>query len=439
MKNSLLLIVSAILVLSVQVVSGQQPTGAGESAGAPKSLKQRTFEWLDQDDNDVLTEGEFVGGTLGKAAEEKRGVFRELDADDSGGLDSAEYDSYRPPLPTGDELEEEFERKDENKDGKLSMEESVGQRVGEFRIWGRRNFFRFDADGDDFLTPEELGRRGEGAVLPADRQFKMCDDNDDGVLSEEEFLRGQVGHEWYDWAKKMFHRLDFDQNGLLNSKEFLLTPWLKPDPETLFRGLDTDGDGKLTLKELGRLMNPQQATDAWRSFDRYDMDHDGSLSLAEYTAQAEGVQSARRQQQWKSTFVTWSRRLLIPLVVMMVLFVAFAAYRSWRGRVHGASASAGQVVVETNQPLAPRGQELQPAEEAAAVGASKKRSQHQAKLDQTNLPVAQSIDEFTIVSESSDETGKTTRPAHENETGTDRPDRSQSHFRGHATPDVEGE
>ncbi len=56
----------------------------------------------------------------------------------------------------------------------------------------------------------------------------------------------------------------------------------KKDPEAVFKKLDADGDGKLSLAEFVGKKKDEAATKAGEAFKKKDKDADGSLSLEEF-------------------------------------------------------------------------------------------------------------------------------------------------------------
>jgi len=269
------------MVLSV-LLAGQVP-----KSGKPpvaKSGKQRAFEFLDKDGNGLLTRDEFVGGSVGKAAEAKLKQFKELDADKSGALDFEEFKKYQLPRRTPQELARAFARIDRNGDGRLTMEEMLSGPSAGNRTAARRTFLRLDTNEDGVLTLEEFQHRDPNAKVSYSQQFRIRDTNDDGYLDREEFLRPSVGKPFHDAAKAAFVRADVDKDGRISRDEYLLTRVEAPSAETLFRVLDRDGKGRLSVEQMTRTMMPQHAAAIRRDFARFDADHDGLWSPEEYEA-----------------------------------------------------------------------------------------------------------------------------------------------------------
>ena len=58
----------------------------------------------------------------------------------------------------------------------------------------------------------------------------------------------------------------------------------KRDPEAIFKKLDKDGNGKLTLEEFKGKRTGEKAEAAEKRFKRLDKDGDGSVTLEEFKA-----------------------------------------------------------------------------------------------------------------------------------------------------------
>lgn len=64
------------------------------------------------------------------------------------------------------------------------------------------------------------------------------------------------------------------------------TPPATQSVEALFKRIDTDGDGSISKPELEKF-DPEAA----KSFDKYDLDKDSKLSVAEFDAMVKGLRA----------------------------------------------------------------------------------------------------------------------------------------------------
>jgi len=171
-----------------------------------------------------------------------------------------------------------FERRDANKDGKITKDEFPGPDEA---------FARLDANGDGAITPEELpaaggrmGGRGGGNMDPAQRWQHMCqrlDKDGDGKISKEEFPG----------PAEMFGRLDANGDGFLTQDEAQAAGArmreVMRDPaqrwQAMLQHLDKNGDGKIGKDEF-----PGRA----EMFARLDQNGDGFITEDEAAAMGPG-------------------------------------------------------------------------------------------------------------------------------------------------------
>lgn len=127
--------------------------------------------------------------------------FQVVDTNDSGGIDSAEYEAAAANIAPLD-----FEFVDINGDGVISERES-----GAMPISLREAFGTVDADGDTNVSPVEY----EAAQVNFldDVSFGSIDTDGDGVIDKVEAQEAPALSEAYD-------RLDTDQDGLISRGEF---------------------------------------------------------------------------------------------------------------------------------------------------------------------------------------------------------------------------
>jgi len=410
------------VVCGLSLVAGQVPAGDSSRSAAgvrpaqtsssgtssrstatkrPLTNKERQFRQLDRDGNGVLTEREFLGGSVGKVAEQKKALFRQLDGDRSGGLDLAEFESYRPPPPPREVLRKEFERKDSDGDGKITWEEFVGSRQGDARWQARKNFIRLDRDGDGVVTQKEYLQRGQPVRLTSEQQFRIRDRDEDGRLTLEEFLEPLKGTKWYESAKRNFVRFDLNRDGFLQPEEFAVTPARHPDARAWFRARDRDHDGKLTPRELVLLMRPEEVEAALASFSRYDRDGDGALDLKEYLRRERSLQWSEKQERVASWVDRWSVPVILGLDVLVLVYVGWSVRRWWSGRRPSTlfGLSGAGTGPQTGGPARP-GQSSQRPGPSAAGSSEPQRSRRSAagppEQEASEAPLPESIDEFRV-------------------------------------------
>lgn len=143
--------------------------------------------------------------TLAELVESKQTWLREVDSNKDGAATRAEIEASMQARRT-QHVTELIARQDQNKDGRISREES---RMPE------RWFARADANSDGQLTREELsqrrGKHGEGKH-GAGKQAKLMemDANSDGKIDAAE-VKGS--------AERMLKRLDKNADGTLQGDE----------------------------------------------------------------------------------------------------------------------------------------------------------------------------------------------------------------------------
>ena len=283
-----------------------------------RSAKQWKFYELDADGDGWLSEEEAANEDPAKVSPlVKR--FRVFDVDADGFLSRTEYVE-----PADSKLEgeakanfakgaaQEFEQYDRNEDERLSFEEfcftswfhlaatprfrrldadhNGRLTIREFLIpyappqrdRQRRDFFNSDANNDQQLGLEEFTRRGQGVVVSLKNEYLTLDDDDDGKVSREEYVRPWLGHAWETGAGEQFGHFDQDGDGFLSLVEFAVTR--QGRHAELFGLLDRDGDGFLTLREFAK-PRPKNLFDWVPMFFARDVDADGRLSLEEFVEQ----------------------------------------------------------------------------------------------------------------------------------------------------------
>lgn len=128
-----------------------------------------------------------------------------------------------------------FEKIDTNADGQVTQDE--------LRAHAATRFSEADADGDGFLTPEEmLSARGSER---AQRMLERLDTDGNGQLSAAE-LEAAGKDRGEKRATRMMDRLDANDDGKLSLEEMTA----RRDPAKMFERLDADNNGSLSAEEF---------------------------------------------------------------------------------------------------------------------------------------------------------------------------------------------
>lgn len=99
-------------------------------------------------------------------------------------------------------------------------------------------FGNADTDNDGVITRSEFD-------AARSKRFTEKDANGDGSLSSDEFKTGLPRIVQRN-AERKFNEMDSDNNGLLSRSEF------DAGGDSIFKRLDTNGDGRLTKEEMPR-------------------------------------------------------------------------------------------------------------------------------------------------------------------------------------------
>lgn len=134
-------------------------------------------------------------------------------------------------------------------------------------------FTRLDADKDGAVTATEAGTENETLF---NRLLRLGDKNKDGKLTREEFVGGLTQKETT--APVTGSPSPGGAGGPM------------PDPEMMFKRLDANKDGKVTLEEV-----PAERKENFeRGMARFDKDSDKSLNLAEFKEMMAGMMAGGR-------------------------------------------------------------------------------------------------------------------------------------------------
>ena len=316
-----------LLILAIALTASITGRAFGQSDASVKTngreRRQRIFELIDRNRDNKLQVGEYVAGSIGKAAENKRSEFSAWDSD---GDDFLSFDEFRrrgvvPEKRKADPVKD-FKRKDRNVDRQLDLKEFLGERKGESVRSGRLLFFRMDTDEDRRLTLDEFQNPRDNDQLSGTAFFRQRDTDDDGRLSLSEFLSGRNNEPGRTRAGDQFRLFDFEGDGSLSFSEFSLMPQAKPDLGTQFRGRDIDRDEKLSPTELSLFQSPQVARSTRRSFGRFDTNKDGGLNLEEFKARQTALDEQRVARNSLSS-EEWLTYCIILVDVILALYGIF--------------------------------------------------------------------------------------------------------------------
>lgn len=276
---------------------------ASEAGQEHRRLFDRLMRNADKNADGTLSQEEFVAGLQSGEAGRNRGDRPEGPPGDrprrAGGNrpDGAPGEARRGGGRFG-QMAERLRELDQNKDGKIALDEVPEERQQMFEMM----LDRFDKNGDDAMDTSELaeaarelgpgrpdgpGGRPEGPPGPPP-VVAALDANSDGTLSAEEI----------DGASGALKKLDKNGDGKLTREELMPPPPgggrtfsreggpdVQVNPEQLARRLmngDKNGDGKLQMEELPERMQER--------FDRMDTNGDGALEGDEVKSAAERLQ-----------------------------------------------------------------------------------------------------------------------------------------------------
>jgi len=133
-------------------------------------------------------------------------------------------------------------------------------------------------------APPNESHAGPGRRPSPGQLFKKLDTNGDGVLSLDEFKASPLGQRDAAKAEEIYHKMDVQADGKVTLEEFKA---FRPDwnPEQAFKKLDTNGDGVLSLDEFkaGPLAQENPAKSE-AVFHKMDANADGKVTLEEFKA-----------------------------------------------------------------------------------------------------------------------------------------------------------
>merc|ERR1719336_448635 len=213
-----------------------------------------------------------------KTMDDIKQAFKLMDKDGDGNIPKQEMTSSGHRFSSA-QVEAVFALGDVNDDGVLDLDEFisvmcpsaltvVSRLRGKFQniVEVKKAFLAIDINRDGLLSKQELSASGKFNAQEVEAIFMLGDLNGDGELDLEEFV-GLL----CPMAGMALARLTRNVNNI-------------NDAQQLFRILDKDGDGNISMEEMracGKRFNSQEI-DA--IFAIGDVDNDGSISLTEFVA-----------------------------------------------------------------------------------------------------------------------------------------------------------
>lgn len=181
------------IIFSAAALAGTAAAGGGHAHGGGKDRMTKL---------DANKDGKV---TLAELTQSKQSWLAEVDTNKDGAATTAELEAHSK-AQREKHVQELFQRKDANRDGRLSREES-----GMPERWFDRN----DENKDDALTPAELATgRGKGGKHHGDNRrggkHARLDANSDGKIDRAEVTQS---------AAQMLQRLDKNTDGTLSAEE----------------------------------------------------------------------------------------------------------------------------------------------------------------------------------------------------------------------------
>merc|ERR1712012_825130 len=250
------------------------------------------------------------------AIEDVVSAFRIIDCNNDGTLSKQELEAGMNSFGkkfSQVEIDSVFALADVNSDGDINYAEFVSlmfpaasTALAKFRKQNRTlknardSFDRFDVDGDGEITYDELvaGLGGEYTANEIDAIFAMGDTDQDGHISFLEFSKVMLPS-----CQEAFNKFDVDNDGQISRQEVVQGASAaglrlsSEEVDTLFILGDKDGNGQIDFSEFAQIMIPsapekiaklrkcfRNRSEVEAAFRRWDVNRDGSISLAELNA-----------------------------------------------------------------------------------------------------------------------------------------------------------
>lgn len=259
-----------------EVLLGNHEEMESRGANASEHLLRAIFDRVDGDGDGLIKERELEDWIVVKiqehydeAAEESTKLFESLDPDKDGYV---EWKEYLRKFLIDKGFPENLATQQANDYDSLHLPEDVKDKMIRYRFrWSEADEEPQDnrLDPSEFLSfmhPEHSKKTLETWVKDI---MRGLDNNNDGVITEEEFAalpEGQVDEQW--------EKADKD--------------WQDERRREFQRVIDLDADGKVSVDELKLYVDPKNPNhakgEARNLIDLVDSDKDGALSLEEVLA-----------------------------------------------------------------------------------------------------------------------------------------------------------
>ena len=213
-----------------------------------------------------------------KTMEDVKQAFKLMDKDGDGNISKQEMSSSGHRFNSA-QVEAVFALGDVNDDGVLDLDEFisvmcpsaltvVSRLRGKFQNIAevKKAFLAIDVNKDGLLSKQELSGSGKFNAQEVEAIFMLGDLNGDGEIDLEEFV-GLL----CPTAGMALARLTRNVNNI-------------NDAQQLFRILDKDGDGNISMEEMRACGNRFNSQEIEAIFAIGDVDNDGAISLNEFVA-----------------------------------------------------------------------------------------------------------------------------------------------------------
>ena len=240
----------------------------------------------DQDTNGELSESEFVLAASDNLIAIWNEHFTKLDTDLDLSVSLTEWElrrtSPKQKSDSGNTIEN-FNLIDADQSSGIDNAEWISYKKSKYESHQKERFVKWDTDANASLTLTELQAKPKHDST--EHQEELVDrldvDNDD-LVSAEEFIL-EVPTEKQELAKTAFAKMDTDKDGFLSTEEIRPNPKkdAKEKREQSFVERDLDSSGTLSLEEFLAGV-PEDVLDKARAhFAKIDTDANGDLSLEE--------------------------------------------------------------------------------------------------------------------------------------------------------------